>query len=62
MWTRVQMLSAYDMASRNVPLAEIAPVVGHAPAEVDIALWTMMGRTVQDALVILNARQIRTAI
>lgn len=62
MWTRAQLLMAYDAAGRGHDLAEIARRIEHTAEQVDLALWTMIGRTVQDALAILNARTARAAV
>lgn len=55
MWTRIQLLTAYDMAERNMRLADIGRLVGHTAAEVDLDLWAVLiTDTVQQALSHLN--------
>lgn len=55
-WTRRQLLTTYDMSERNGRLTDVARVVGHTAAEVDLALWIMVGRSVTTALEQLNGR------
>lgn len=56
MWTRAQITTAYDMAVRGFSLAMIAQRVEHTAAEVDLALWTMMGRSLPEAFALLNGQ------
>jgi len=52
-WTLAGLAAVYALSAASVSLADIAEAVGRRRSEVDLALWYLLGRTPEQALVLL---------
>jgi L-alanine-DL-glutamate epimerase-like enolase superfamily enzyme len=54
-WTTEGLAALYTLAASNADLPAIGQALGRTRAEVDLALWALVGRSVPDAVARLNA-------
>jgi len=52
-WTLAGLAAVYALSAASVSLGDIAEAVGRTRGEVDVALWCLLGRTPEQALVLL---------
>jgi hypothetical protein len=52
-WTIGGIAAVYALSAAGMSLVEIAGAVGRTRGEVDLALWYLVGRTPEQALVLL---------
>jgi hypothetical protein len=60
-WTLAGLSAAYVLSAAGFGLDEIAEAIQRDRTEVDIALGSLLGRSVEEALFVLNRRTARPA-
>ena len=54
-WTIAGLAAVYALSAGGMTLGDIAEAVGRTRGECDLALWYLLGRTPEQALVMLAA-------
>lgn len=54
MWTALQLRRLRRFIANGASLKEAAQCVGHSASDCDMATWKLFGRSIEDALTILN--------
>lgn len=53
-WSFDELRRLREMGRREQPADQMARATGHTMAEVDVALWGLLGRSIEDACDVIN--------